>query len=100
MTIKLKVYSLIIWFSFSAIQNILGQQQKKADSLSIIYKEDILKDTAKLELLLDLAFNEMRDLHLAVKYAEELIGLSQQLDKTQYLHSGYLRKGNQRDSTG
>ncbi len=93
MTIKLKVYYLIICFSFSGIQNILGQQQKKADSLSIIYKEDILKDTAKLKLLVDLAFNEMRDLHLAVKYAEELISLAQELDKTQYLHSGYFLKG-------
>ena len=100
MTIKVKVYYLLICFSYSGIQNILAQSQKVADSLAIIYKNDILKDTAKLELLRNLAFNEMRDLHLALKYAEQLISLSQQMDNILYLQRGYLQKGNKEIQLG
>ena len=100
MTINVKVYYLLICFLCSGIQDILAQSQKVADSLAIIYKNDILKDTAKLELLRSLAFNEMRDLHLAVKYAEELISLSQQMNNILYLQRGYLQKGNKEIQLG
>ena len=59
MTINVKVYYLLICFLCSGIQDILAQSQKVADSLAIIYKNDILKDTAKLELLRNLALNDI-----------------------------------------
>ena len=70
-----------------------GQDQNLADSLKSIYQQDILEDTAQLELLRNLAFNEARDLVLALKYADELIRLSQLKGNTLYLQKGYYLKG-------
>jgi hypothetical protein len=65
--------------------------------LPIIYKENKLDDTAKLALLVDLSFNEVNDLKLSLKYAEELISLSKQKDNNLYLHKGYFQKGIKKD---
>ena len=89
-----KAYYLIIGFSYLMIQNIYGQDQKVADSLAIIYKENSLKDTAKLELLRNLAYNEMKNPELGLRYAEELISLSKANGNFLYLYRGYLQKGN------
>lgn len=75
-------------------QNISAQDQKLADSLAIIYLQENLPDSAKLELLRNLSFNEMRDLSLGLRYAEELIDLSEKLGNDLYLYRGYLQKGN------
>lgn len=74
--------------------NIYGQDQRVADSLGKIYKENRLKGTEKLELLRNLAFNEVNDLSLALFYSEELITLSELEGNDVYLYRGYLQKGN------
>lgn len=83
----------MIGFFCFIVKHSLGQDQKVADSLSIIYEQDILKDTLKLELLRNLAFNEGRDLQKALRYAEELIKLSQEQNNYLYLYRGYLQQG-------
>ncbi len=99
MILKAKAYYFLISF-LCIIQTITGQDQKVADSLAVIYQKDILEDTAKLELLRNLSFNEMSDLKLALKYAEELITLSKRLENNLYLHRGYLQKGNKKRLLG
>lgn len=71
----------------------LGQDQRIADSLTLVYKKNELASTEKLELLRNLAFNELKDPKLALKYTEELIRLSKQLKDDIYLYRGYFRKG-------
>jgi len=75
------------FFSFGA------QDQKIADSLSIIYQENLIEGDAKLELLKNLAFNEMNDFEKALAYADELIELSESMENKDYLYSGHLQKG-------
>jgi class 3 adenylate cyclase len=89
-----KAYYLTIGFFFVVISFAFGQDQKVADSLSMIYKENILSGDEKLELLRNLSFNELNDLELALKYADELIALSKSENNYLYLHRGYLQKGN------
>jgi class 3 adenylate cyclase len=69
------------------------QDQKVADSLSRLYKSGQVEDTARMELLVQLSFNEMRDLKLGLKYAEELISLSIKNGNNLYLYRGYAQKG-------
>ncbi|MDX2415601.1 MAG: tetratricopeptide repeat protein [Bacteroidales bacterium] len=74
-------------------QLVIGQDQRVADSLAVIYQEDILEGKDKLELLRGLSFNELNDGSLSLKYAEELIRLSELENNSSYLFSGYLQKG-------
>jgi tetratricopeptide (TPR) repeat protein len=67
-----------------------------ADSLTIIYNEGMLNDTDRLELLKQLSFNEVKDLNLSLKYAEELINLAIKTGNNKFLHSGYFQKGNKK----
>lgn len=87
-------YFLLAVFFCGFIQSISAQDQKLADSLAVIYRENNLSDEERLELLRNLSFNEMRDLSLGLKYAEELISLSEKLGNDLYLSRGYLQKGN------
>jgi class 3 adenylate cyclase/tetratricopeptide (TPR) repeat protein len=82
------------------IQAVSGQDQKLADSLQRIYKADTSIGIARLELLRNLAFNEVNDLNLALKYAEELISLSTGAGNSLYLHRGYVQKGNKKRLLG
>ena len=95
-----KAYYLLIGFFYFFTQTVFGQDQKVADSLAIIYKNNKLEDTAKLELLRNLAFNEHTDLNLGLRYAEELISLSKKTGNNLYLHRGYLQKGNKKRLQG
>lgn len=79
---------------------ISAQDQKIADSLAVIYHQQSWPDTAKLELLRNLAFNESRNLTLGLQYAEELIELSLKLNNSLYLYRGYLQKGNKKRLLG
>ena len=92
MSYKEKAYCLI-GFLFFIIQTISAQDQTLADSLKRIYQQEILEDSAKFELLRNLAFNEVNDLDLALQYTAELIRLSEQQGNYLYLHSGYFQKG-------
>jgi adenylate cyclase len=85
---------LLLFFSSYA------QDQRVADSLKIIYKEDKLQGTEKLKLLQGLAYNEMNDLKLSMVYVEELIARSKEANNQRYLYSGYLHKGNNHMSLG
>ena len=70
-----------------------AQEQEVADSLAIIYQKNMLTDTAKLELLRNLSFNETRDLDKGLQYAEELIVLSEKTGSLEYLRKAYFAKG-------
>ncbi len=70
-----------------------SQDQRIADSLTLVYQKNELVGTEKLELLRNLAFNELNDTKLALKYAEELIRLSKQVKNDLYLYRGYFQKG-------
>jgi class 3 adenylate cyclase/tetratricopeptide (TPR) repeat protein len=100
MLLKSKAYIFLIGFFVVICHTVSGQDQKVADSLVLIYKSDKVEDTAKLELLRNLAFNEQNDLKLALQYAEELISLSARLGNNLYLHRGYLQKGNKKRLLG
>ena len=95
-----KAYNLLIGFFCLITPYVSGQDQKLADSLARIYTADTLQDTAKLQLLTDLSFNEMKDLNLSLQYAEELISLSTQKGNNLYLHRGYFQKGNKKRLLG
>ena len=68
---------LIGFFSF-CFHFLTAQDQRVADSLSIIYNKNHLEGEEKLKLLKDLAHNEMNDLKKGIDYANELIELSKQ----------------------
>jgi adenylate cyclase len=71
-----------------------AQDQKVADSLAIIYKKGGNDIATQLELLRNLAFNELNDLSLAIKYSNELIVLSKKEKNDLYLFRGYYLRGN------
>jgi adenylate cyclase len=100
MSFKIKAYYLLIGFFCITTHCVSGQDQKLADSLASIYKENKLEDTAKLVLLVDLSFNEVNDLQLSLKYAEELINLAKQKNNNLYLYKGYFQKGNKKRLLG
>jgi len=95
-----KGYFLLISFLCINLPAVYSQDQKVADSLTIIYNEGMLNDTDRLELLKQLSFNEVKDLNLSLKYAEELINLSISTGNNKFLHSGYFQKGNKKKLFG
>lgn len=97
---KMKYCFSFIGFFWFFSGTTLGQDQKIADSLAIIYYQDQPNDTQKLELLKDLSFNEMKDIQQAIKYAEELILLSKQLANPSFEQSGYFLKGTHKRKMG
>lgn len=100
MPFKRTACHLLLVFSCFVLQNVSGQNQKVADSLAEIYKKGTLRDTAKLELLRNLAFNEVHDLKLALSYAEELIEQSTLAGNNLYLYRGFFQKGNKKKLLG
>lgn len=100
MSFNEKAYYFLIGFLFFMIHPASGQDQKLADSLARIYKEDTIEGVAKLELLRNLSFNERKDLKLGLQYAEELISLSKQEGNNLYLHRGYFQKGDKKRLLG
>lgn len=89
-----KAYSILIGFLFFILTSVYSQDQKVADSLKQIYQHETPDDTAKLELLTNIAFNEVNNYNLALQFAEELITLSLQQKNQLYLHKGFFLKGN------
>jgi len=93
--------SVYLCFVFFLSINFFGQNQKVADSLVKIYREDkFLNSSEKLELLRNLSFNEINNLELSIKYAEELIALSKLENNYLYLYRGYYQKGNKNRQAG
>ena len=99
MRTKGKAYSLVIGLLFIVLLS-GAQDQKVADSLARVYAADTTQGVAKLELLRNLSFNEVKDLGLALRYAEELIRLAAQAGDYTYLYSGYFQKGNKKRLAG
>ena len=93
MFFKIKADYILIGFFCIFNFSVCAQDQNLADSLAQIYAQDFLRDTAQLELLRNLSFNEVKNLPLALKYAEELISLSTLKNNDLYLFRGYLQKG-------
>lgn len=97
----MRVYFLLISFLYLIVQTASGQDQKIADSLFLIYTEDSLTGTNKLELLKNLSFYEINDhRELSLKYAEELIALSELENSKTYLCQGYYLKGSNHQTAG
>ena len=94
MFIQKKAYYFVIGLFCIVNQFIWSQDQRVADSLSLIYKEGKLEGNAKIELLLKLSFNEINDFQKSIKYADELIALSYEEENYKSLSNGYLIKGN------
>ena len=97
---RIKTYFLLIGLFCLNGHNGFGQDQRVADSLAPIYLEGNLESEEKMELLMDLAFNEMRDRELSLKYAEELIQLSEIEENSKYIFSGLLQNGEYYKKTG
>ena len=97
---KGRVCFLLISFLCLILSGVYSQDQKVADSLAFIYNKGKLNDTVRLELLRQLSFNEVKDLNLSLKYAEELINLSIKTKNNKFLHSGYFQKGNKKRLLG
>ena len=95
-----KAYYFLIGFFFLTVNLSFGQNQKVADSLARVYDANELNGIEKLELLRNLSFNEVSDLDLSLKYAEELIVESLKENNYKYLYRGYLQKGNKHRLTG
>ena len=89
---------LLIFWHFTNLA--YAQDQKIADSLSKIYRQGMLPETDRLDLLENLSFNEMKDLQQAVKYAEELIFLAKELNNPSFEQRGYFLKGNHKRKMG
>ena len=88
-----KVFLLFFGCFLFSIPKVFAQDQKIADSLFLIYQQQPLSDTAKLKLLRNLSFNEVRDLKKGLEYAEALIRLSEQISNNKYMRMGYFLKG-------
>ncbi|WP_231955399.1 adenylate/guanylate cyclase domain-containing protein [Aquiflexum balticum] len=93
-------FFLFLAFFWLSIDLAFSQDQKVADSLAKIYQQGLLTDSEKLGLLEDLSFNEMKDLQQAIKYAEELISLSKQLNDPLSEQSGYFLIGTHKRKMG
>jgi len=100
MCLKEKAYCLLMGFFYFSCYFSYAQDQREADRLAIIYQEGNLEGVAKMELLKNLAFNELKNPDLSLKYAEELIDLASKANNSDYLFTGYLRKGATYSSTG
>ncbi|MEO8795981.1 MAG: ATP-binding protein [Daejeonella sp.] len=95
-----RVFNFLIALFLINPSTVFAQEQKIADSLAFVYQQKKLTDTAELELLLNLSFNELRDLNKGLKYAEELISLAKQRGSSNYLRRGYFLKGTKERSLG
>ncbi len=95
-----KIFFFLFVYLWINITGVYAQDQKIADSLALIYRENELTDTAKYELLKNMSFNEMRDLKKGLGYAEQLISLSQQSGNKPYLRMGYFLKGTKERQLG
>ncbi len=99
MIFKWKICFLLSSFNLISFYSV-AQNQKLADSLTKIYQQGILKDSARLQLLWDLSFNEVNNLNLSLEYSDELIRLSAENGDNLYLYRGYLQRGNKKKKLG
>jgi len=84
---------LFIFCFFCCLQVTFSQDRKVADSLKAIYDKDNTDGLDRLELLRNLSFNSANDIEESLKYANELIELSQKNNNYLYLYRGYSLSG-------
>ena len=72
---------------------VFAQNQSIADSLEIIYNQNIYSNEEKLPILKDLTFYQLNT-DKKLTQSTELIQLARELDSVKYLYHGYLQKGN------
>ena len=90
-----KIKCSLLLLILLCVQISLAQEQRIADSLAKIYKSDrFLSTLEKMELLRNLAFNEVTSTQLSINYANELIALAAKENNYLYLHRGYFQKAN------
>jgi adenylate cyclase len=95
MCYKSKIKFLLLSLILLCIQISFAQEQRIADSLAKIYKTNkFLSALEKMELLRNLAFNELNNTQLSIKYANELIALASKEKNYLYLHRGYYQLSN------
>ena len=94
-----KTHILLFGCFLFITSRVFAQDQRKADSLAVIYEKNTLTDTAKFKLLQELSFYEP-DSKKGLKYAEELITLSEQAGNNKYLRAGYFLKGTRKRLLG
>lgn len=85
--------ALFTWVFLCFYQVCVSQNQLAADSLRSLYLKEG-SDSKKIELLKELAFQEVNDLELGLQYAEELIKLSESANNRITESTGWLQKGN------
>lgn len=102
MLLKNKTYYYLVgFFYFFTFQTeTQAQDQRIADSLAILYEADTITGKARLNLLMELSFNEVNDYHKGLKFAEELIRLSDLEGDKVLLSQGYFQKGNKKRFLG
>jgi len=100
MSLRDKVCFCLFVFFCAITSDASAQDQKVADSLAKIYRQNNLTGTAKLDLLRRLSFNEVNDFKLSLAYAEELINLARESKNDKYLFQGYFQKGNKKRLLG
>ncbi|MEO2062764.1 MAG: adenylate/guanylate cyclase domain-containing protein [Christiangramia sp.] len=88
---KKGIFTLI--FIFGAFASCLSQNQAKADSLEKIYLKNSLKPSEKLEILKQIA-EEQLEPEKKIAYANRLIKMSSEVDSASFLFSGHLQKAN------
>lgn len=95
-----KTYLVIVGFFCVLISSSFAQDQRIADSVRQMYLRKDLPDTVKFEVLRILAFNEVSDFNLALKYSNELIQLAEREDNLSYSFIGFFQKGNKKKILG
>lgn len=92
------VCKTIRWeYAFFGLLYLLGvclhaQDQRIADSLAVVYADGNLETQHLKDVLLEISFNERRDLDKALGYCNELIGLAAASKDYFYLFRAYRQK--------
>ena len=81
-------------FCLFFISSVYSQDQKKVDSLLHRYNNYEHTADERMDLLNQLAFNEINDLEASLNYSNELIELATAENDLIFLYEGYLNKGN------
>jgi len=80
-------------FIFFGLEVFYAQDQDISDSLKVIFKKDTATGYYKLDLLVQLSFNEKNDMKLALNYTDLLIAESIEQKNNEFLFHGYNLNG-------
>ncbi len=100
MFFKKMACQLVMGLFFFTSNFIFSQDQRVADSLIPVYEDGNFNDTMKLELLRDIAFNQIKDFKVKLQYSQILVEEAEKSGDSFYLYHGYLQTGNSYFLTG